>query len=142
MMRVTLGLGCDRGATLETLEDAVREALAVADLGLDAIEAIATIDQKRDEPAILSLARRHGWPVRFFDAATLSKIQVPHPSERVRAHMGTPTVAEGAAILAAAGCVDDLLVEKHRHRGRDGKHATVSIARIRPSHHDQSGRDG
>jgi len=128
VMRVVLGLGCDRDASLETLEDAVERALAAAGLDLDAVAAVATIDKKRDERGILALAQRHGWPLRFFSAAALSAVEVPHPSETVRTHMGTPTVAEAAAILAVDGRMGDLLLEKYRHRGRDGKHATVSVA--------------
>jgi cobalt-precorrin 5A hydrolase len=67
---------------------------------------------------------------------------VPNPSETVRRHTGTPSVSEAAALLAArqaAGNGRDapgptdaaaLLLEKHRIRDADGRHATVSIARI------------
>lgn len=131
-MRVVLGLGCDRGTSLETLEDTVQRALTAVGFDLDAIEAVATIDKKRDEGAILLLAQNHGWPLRFFSAAALSEVEVLNPSETVRTHMGTPTVAEAAAILAAAGHLGDLLLAKRRHRGNDGKHATIAIARSLP----------
>jgi len=61
---------------------------------------------------------------------------VPNPSETVRRHTRTPSVSEAAALLASgvssssgseSGC---LLVEKHRVRGPDGRHATVSLARM------------
>ncbi|MEN9482155.1 MAG: hypothetical protein RJB37_35 [Pseudomonadota bacterium] len=58
---------------------------------------------------------------------------VPNPSETVRRHTGTPSVSEAAALLAA-GRADEmraLVVEKHRLRGPDGRHATVSVARLR-----------
>lgn len=129
-MRVVLGLGCDRGTLLETLEDTVARALIAAGLALEAVEAVATIDRKRDEQAILALAQGHDWPRRFFSAAALSEVAVPHPSETVRRHMGTPAVAEAAAILAGTGHRGDLLLPKHRQRGNDGKHATVAIARV------------
>lgn len=128
MSRVALGLGCDRGTSLETLKSAVERALAVAGLPLDAVAAVATIDKKNDEPAILALARANGWPLRFFSAAELSRVDVPSPSETVRTHMGTPAVAEAAAILAAATDRTGLLLEKYKHKGDDGKNATVSIA--------------
>ncbi|WP_089727058.1 cobalamin biosynthesis protein [Candidatus Thiosymbion oneisti] len=127
-MRVILGLGCDRGTSLETLEGAVRQALAAAGLALDAVAAVATIDKKQDEQAILLLAQRHGWGLHFFSAEALAEVEVPHPSERVRTHMGTPAVAEAAAILTAAGHAGDLLLTKRRYQGNDGKHATVAIA--------------
>ena len=130
MIRVALGLGCDRGTSLRTLETAVQRALAAANLDYGAVDLAATIDKKNDEQAILSLAQRHGWPLRFYSAEGLSQVQVPSPSETVRKHMGTPAVAEAAAILASNGHMGDLLLEKYRHKGDDGKNATVSVARV------------
>ena len=45
--------------------------------------------------------------------------------------MGTPAVAEAAALLAADVAMQDLLLEKYKYRGTDGKNATVSIAKRR-----------
>ncbi len=128
MIRITVGIGCDRGASLQTLQDAVARAFEAADLDLGLVTALATIDRKRDEPAILSLAAQQGWPLQFFSAETLAQVKVPSPSETVRTYMGTPAVAEAAALLAANGRRDDLLMEKFKHEGGDGKNATVSIA--------------
>lgn len=130
MTRVALGLGCDRGTSVQTLETAVQRALAAAGVDLVTVALVATIDKKNDEQAILSLAQRHRWPLRFYSAEELSQVQVPSPSETVRKHMGTPAVAEAAAILAAATDRTGLLLEKHKHKGDDGKNATVSIARF------------
>jgi len=127
---VALGLGCDRGTSLRTLEGAVQRALATVGLGLAAVEAVATIDRKRDEEAILSLAQGCGWPLRFFSAQELSRVDVPSPSETVRKYMGTPAVAEAAAVLAAGSYRVELLLGKYKYRGDDGKHATVSVASI------------
>lgn len=131
MTRVVLGLGCDRGAAPETLQTAVEQALALAGLDESTVVGLATIDKKNDEAAILQLAAEHGWPLGFYPAAALAQVPVPNPSETVRRYMGTPAVAEAAALLAVRGSIDDLLLEKHKYRGADGKHATVSIARLR-----------
>jgi len=130
MQQVALGLGCDRDASLATVEAAVAEALARAEIGLSAVCRLATIDKKRDEAAILSLAARHGWPLHLFSAAELSAVPVRSPSETVRKRMGTPAVAEAAALLAAETDLRGLVLEKHKHTGRDGKNATVAIARL------------
>ena len=79
MTLVTLGLGCDRGASLETLENAVARSLEIARLTVDAVTEVATIDQKSDEQAILQLAALHGWSLRFFSAEALAQVQVPSP---------------------------------------------------------------
>ena len=124
-----VGVGCDRSASLETLETALDQALALASLGREAIRGIATIDKKHDEACILLLAERHHWPLRFFTAQELAQVPVPNPSATVLKYMGTPAVAEAAALLTA-GIGADLLVEKHKCRGADGKNVTISIARI------------
>ena len=128
-MRVILGIGCDRGTPLDTLETAVAQALARAGLGREAVRGLATIDKKHDEACILTLAARQGWPLQFFSAAELAQVPVPNPSATVLKYMGTPAVAEAAALLAAQAGLDALLVEKHKHRGADGRNATVSIVR-------------
>lgn len=128
MTRVILGLGCDRGTSLDTLAAAVTHALAAANIELEAVAGAATIDRKHDEAAILALASQHGWPLRFFSAEALARVEVPSPSETVRKYMGTPAVAEAAALLAAGAHMDGLLLEKYKYKGGDGKNATVSIA--------------
>jgi len=61
---------------------------------------ICTIDIKADEPVIQHL-KSEGYPVRFFTAEELSKVDVPTPSETVARHVGTPSVCEAAALLAS-----------------------------------------
>ena len=129
-MKIALGLGCDRGTSTETLRTALFAALTTAHAEISNVAAVASIDLKADEPALHDLAREFGWTIRFYPAAELAAIDVPHPSETVRRHTGTPSVSEAAAILVSGTDRHHLIVEKHRHRGQDGRNATVSIARI------------
>ena len=130
MSKVILGMGCDRGTALATLEAAIDEALLTISLDKTAINGLATIDKKSDEEGLLKLAESHGWSMQFFSAEQLSQVDVPNPSAVVMKYMGTPAVAEAAALLAANADINDLLIEKHKYRGSDGKNATVSIARL------------
>ena len=129
-MKIALGLGCDRGTPLSTLQHVIDEALASCHAQLADVAAVASIDLKADEPALLQLAEVQGWTIRFHTAAELAAVDVPNPSETVRRHTGTPSVSEAAALLAAGNDNSQLLIEKYRHRGPDGRNATVSIARI------------
>ena len=129
-MKLALGLGCDRGTPLATVEAAVGQALAACGAGLADVAAVASIDLKADEPALRQLAEKRGWTIRFHPAAELARVDVPNPSATVRRHTGTPSVSEAAALLAAGADKTQLLIEKHRLRGPDGRNATVSIARI------------
>ncbi len=129
-MKVVLGLGCDRNTPLQTLEDVIDLALASINLNRHSIQQLATIDKKNDELAILQLAEIHQWPLNFYTAEQLAQVEVPSPSAVVLKYMGTPSVSEAAAILTAKTDMQDLLVEKFKHRGSDGKNATVSIVKI------------
>jgi cobalt-precorrin 5A hydrolase len=129
-MKVMIGMGCDRNASLETLEAALSQALNFANLNFSNVAGLASIDKKNDEVALLGLAKNHGWQLHFYSADELAKVVVPNPSEVVRKHMGTPAVAEAAALLAAKTTLQNLIIEKHKYLGADGKNATVSIARI------------
>ena len=138
-MKIALGLGCDRNTPLATVKAAIDQALALCQASLDDVKAVASIDLKADEPALLQLAAEQGWNIRFYPAQELAQVDVPNPSETVRKHTGTPSVSEAAALLAAQPNTPNtrntpdktnLIIEKHRHRGLDGRNATVSIARI------------
>ncbi|MDD3481461.1 cobalamin biosynthesis protein [Azovibrio restrictus] len=129
-MKIALGLGCDRGTPAATLEQAVAEALAACGACWAQVAAAASIDLKADEAGLLELAARQGWVLRFYPAAELARVPVPHPSETVRKYTGTPSVSEAAALLAAGSDMSRLLIEKHKLRGPDGRNATVSIARL------------
>ncbi len=128
-MKVVLGIGCDRGTPLQTLEEVIDRALSSISLNKNHVLQLATIDKKNDEQAILQLAQKYHWPLNFYSAEQLAKIEVPSPSAVVLKYMGTPSVSEAAAILAAETTMDDLLVEKYKLRGFDGKNATVSIVK-------------
>ena len=128
LMSVAVGLGCDRGTPLATVAHTLDAALAQAGLVRAQVRVLATIEAKRDELALVALAEQGGWPLQFFSAAELALVPVLNPSATVLRHMGTPSVAEAAALLATDTTAVQLLVEKFKHRGADGRNATVSIA--------------
>lgn len=130
-MKLVLGLGCDRGTPLITLETAIDKALVSADLCLEQVAHLASIDKKQDEVALLQLAEKLALPLHFYSAEQLASVPVPSPSAVVMKYVGTPSVSEAAAILAAETDMSDLLVEKYKYRGEEGKNATVSIVRMR-----------
>ena len=102
--RFVLGVGCARNCPPEELAALARGALETAGVAPGALAALATLDLKADEPAVLALARDLGVPLRLFDAAELEALtpRLETPSEVVFAEVGCHGVAEAAA-LAAAG---------------------------------------
>lgn len=128
LTQVAVGLGCDRGTPLATVVHALDAALAQAGLAREQVRELASIEAKRDEVAFLELAALGGWPLQFFSAAELAAVPVLNPSATVLRYMGTPSVSEAAALLAAQATAAQLLVEKFKYKGADGRNATVSIA--------------
>ncbi|MGJ7581741.1 cobalamin biosynthesis protein [Variovorax sp. RHLX14] len=129
--RYAIGMGCDRGTPEDTLQQLLDQALAGLGAQPAQVVAAASIDLKADEAGLLALARAQGWTMHFYPAAELAQVPVPHPSETVRRHTGTPSVSEASALLVGGGLpMTALVVEKHKHRGADGRNATISIARI------------
>ena len=128
-MKLALGLGCDRDTPAATIIAAIEEALAACSESRMDIGSAASITLKANEYGLLQAMHHFGLEIHFYSAAELAAVPVPNPSETVRKHTGTPSVSEAAALLAA-GDGAELVLEKHRLRGPDGRNATVSIARI------------
>ena len=108
---LVLGVGCERGLPAEALEDGLNRFLAGHGFARLCIATLASVDVKADEEAIGEVARRHGWQTVFYPAGELAQVvEAPNPSEVVARCVGTPGVAEPAALLASGRA--RLLVEK------------------------------
>lgn len=108
-----LGLGCNRGTVAAEMDELVTRVLAEAGLSPLALAGLASATAKSDEAGLLALARTRGLETRFYDAQTLDAVAVPNPSHQPRRHLGTRSVAEAAALIAA-GPGGRLLVEKRK----------------------------
>jgi cobalt-precorrin 5A hydrolase/precorrin-3B C17-methyltransferase len=122
-----LGIGCERHTSLALLERLVDGQLQAAGLAREAVAGLASIDRKADEQALLELARQRQWPLRWFTAAALNAVAVPHPSAAVAAEMGTASVAEAAALLAA-GPEARLLLPKQVERKQNAEQGAATLA--------------
>ena len=125
--RLWLGMGCERHTSLELLERLLSETLEAHGLAQEAVAGLASIDRKGDEPALLELAASHGWPLKLFSAPRLAPVQVPNPSAVVEREMGTASVAEAAALLAA-GPHSSLRVAKTILQSKGQGAATLAVA--------------
>jgi cobalt-precorrin 5A hydrolase len=98
---VIVGIGCRRGTPAERIVVAVNSALAEADVALEEVRLIASVDLKADEPGLLAAAEALGVPVRFVAAAEIraSARDFSH-SDFVEERVKLPAVAEPAALLA------------------------------------------
>lgn len=122
-----VGLGCERNTSISLIERALSKSLQQANLSDQAVAGLASIDRKSNEPALIALARKRGWPLRFFEADQLAKVPVPTPSAAVAVEMGTASVAEAACLLAA-GNGSQLLVQKQISKCMETESGAVTIA--------------
>lgn len=121
-----VGIGCERGVALPWVEQALTEVLAAAQLAPEAIAGVATLDLKADEVALNQFCTRTNLPLRTFAPEVLREITVPNPSELVRQAVGTPSVAEAAAIAASGN--GQLLVPKQVKKSAAAGAVTIAIA--------------
>ena len=122
-----LGIGCERDTSLSLLERLIDDSLDQLGVAPEAVAGLASAERKADEPALLQLAEQRGWPLRCFDAASLAAVAVPNPSEAVARELGTPSVAEAAALLAC-GPGASLRQEKRIERARSGERGAATLA--------------
>ena len=120
---LVLGLGASRGVGAEEVLALVDRALAAAGLSTASVAAVGTADAKAGEAGLVEACARRGWALTTFPAERLAAVDVPNPSEEPRKVLGTPSVAEAAALLLG----DELVVEKTK-----SAMATVAVARRRP----------
>ncbi|MGC4746196.1 precorrin-3B C(17)-methyltransferase [Micromonospora sp. DT201] len=123
------GVGASRGVPAAEVAELLHRVLAEAGLSPASLRCLASADVKADEAGILSTADAIGVPLVTWPATQLAAVDVPHPSEVVRAAVGTPSVSEAAALLGPAGRPGDatLLVGKTATAM-----ATVAVARHAP----------
>ncbi|MEG3849092.1 cobalamin biosynthesis protein [Microcoleus sp. herbarium19] len=136
-----VGIGCERGTAREFIETAIQSVCRAYHLAESSIAGIATIDTKSNETGIVELCQDRNWPLKTFAADVLSSQEVPNPSNIVANKVGTPSVAEAAALCAASGeslIKNSLLVSKQIVRSQNppllqggvkaGSAVTVAVA--------------
>ena len=128
---LVIGLGARPGARAEDVHATVRALLARLALVPTAVRAYATLDARAAEPGLLAVAGAA--PLLAYPAEELARVPVPNPSPLAAAAVGSPSVAEAAALRAAAelarpGAAVELVGEKLAGAG-----VTAAVARIRPA---------
>ncbi|MFI1565756.1 precorrin-3B C(17)-methyltransferase [Streptomyces sp. NPDC020490] len=107
---LVVGVGASKGAPAEEVLGLVEEALREAGLSARSVAELATVDAKAGEPGIVAAAGRLGVPLVTYPAGELAAVDVPNPSAAPLAAVGTPSVAEAAALLGGG----ELLVPKRK----------------------------
>ena len=121
---LVVGVGASKGAPVEEVLGLVKEALREAGLSMASVAELATVDAKAGEPGIVEAARLLGVPLVTHSAEELAGVDVPNPSDAPLAAVGTPSVAEAAALV----CGGELLVPKRKSAASPAM-ATCAVVR-------------
>ncbi|MFJ5645932.1 precorrin-3B C(17)-methyltransferase [Streptomyces sp. NPDC093223] len=124
---LVVGVGASKGAPADEVYALVEGALRDAGLSPRSVAELATVDAKAEEPGIVAAAARLGVPLVTYAAEELARVPVPHPSKAPLAAVGTPSVAEAAALLRGG----ELLVPKTKSDARPAM-ATCAVVRRPP----------
>ncbi|MEU0896432.1 precorrin-3B C(17)-methyltransferase [Streptomyces massasporeus] len=121
---LVVGVGASKGAPVEEVLGLVEGALREAGLSVASVAGLATVDAKAGEPGIVEAARRLGVPLVTYSAQELAGVDVPNPSDAPLAAVGTPSVAEAAALVGGG----ELLVPKRKSAASPAM-ATCAVVR-------------
>ncbi|WP_317442614.1 precorrin-3B C(17)-methyltransferase [Streptomyces collinus] len=124
---LVVGVGASKGAPAEEVVGLIEEALRGAGLNAGSVAELATVDAKSGEPGIVAAAELLGVPLVTYSAEELAAVEVPNPSGAPLAAVGTPSVAEAAALLRGG----ELLVPKRKSERADGQPAMATCAVVR-----------
>ncbi|GGS57450.1 precorrin-3B C(17)-methyltransferase [Streptomyces griseoviridis] len=124
---LVVGVGASRGAPAEEVLGLIGDALRDAGLAAASVAELATVDAKAGEPGLLAAAERLGVPLVTYPAGELAGVAVPNPSAAPLDAVGTPSVAEAAALRRGG----ELLVPKRKSVRADGRPATATCAVVR-----------
>lgn len=119
---LTVGIGCKKGTSRETITQAVKAVFEQTGLSLLAISEVASIDLKQNEAGLLAAVAEYGVPFTTFSAEELKAAAGDFTeSSFVKDVTGVGNVCERAAVLASGG----VLIRKKT--ASDG--VTVAVAK-------------
>jgi cobalamin biosynthesis protein CbiG len=125
-----VGIGCQRGVSKLAIERAIEWVFTEYDLDLATITGIATIDLKAEEIGLQEYCHAVGLFLKTYSPERLNSVSDLRSSALVAASVGTPSVAEAAAVCAAQ--TDTLLVPKQKFQlDPESGWITIAIARCR-----------
>ncbi|NJK42116.1 MAG: cobalamin biosynthesis protein [Acaryochloridaceae cyanobacterium SU_2_1] len=96
-----VGIGYQCGVSGQLLAQAIEAVFLAHHLDWGAIAGIATLDRKAEDPELLQLCQSQKWPLCLLSSTELQAVRVPTPSVGVEVAVGSPSVAEAAALQAA-----------------------------------------
>ncbi len=121
-----LGLGCTRDSLAEGVDTYICAEMKKMGWSPLSVVTVDTIALKKDELLVHNVQSTLQASLMIYDAKDLRDIEVPNPSEHVRAVTGVSGVAESCALKASN--LGALCVEKQKGNIHEGHHFTWALA--------------
>ncbi len=131
---IIAGIGCRKGIPVKKLEDGLQSVLEQHGLDVVQVEGIASIELKKDEPAILALTEKYRIPFVTYSTDELREISgVSAGSDFVKKITGVDNVCERAVLKYLGdeqyGSCDGKLIQEKCIR--DSMTAALAMRRVR-----------
>jgi cobalt-precorrin 5A hydrolase len=120
---ISVGLGCRKGIPLKAVEEIFKQALTKADINIESVRNLASIDLKREEKALQKLSAKLQVPFFTYSGEELMTAEGEFTeSSFVRSITGVENVCERAAVVSSDN--GKLILHKEALNG-----VTVAIAK-------------
>jgi len=120
---LVIGIGLHSDTTKEKIKECIETSLTKFGLSEMCIKKLVSIKKPIDVVGLIDAAKDFQVPLEYFERDILAQVNIPNPSETVKAFEGTPSVSEAAALKSSGG---SLIVEKQKFP----PDLTIAIARI------------
>lgn len=99
---VTIGIGCKRGTSANTIESFVQSCLKQESISFHSIRQVCTVNLKQDEPGLLEFCNRHKLPIHFYSPDELDTAKGHFSTSAfVQQTIGIDNVCERACVLGS-----------------------------------------
>ncbi|MGS2717425.1 cobalt-precorrin 5A hydrolase [Eionea flava] len=126
-----IGVGCERDCPKEYINALVSDCLRQANISIDQVAGVYSIDLKSDEQGIIDCAAQYDKPFHTFSVKELLTVEhlLQSPSDYVYKTVGVYGVAESSALYAAKKYNSDAVMELIVTKQKNAK-ATCAIVRM------------
>ena len=100
--KLWVGIGCRKRVSQQLINTAIKQVFQQYQLIYSEIAGIATIDKKASEIGLIEFCNLEKLPLKTFSSELLNNVFVPNPNHSITKLVGTSSVAEASAILAAS----------------------------------------
>ncbi len=130
-----LGIGCKKDTDYDLLKSSLQAFLQENSLDYSHIAQITSCTLKKDEDAILRLAKEFSLPLEFYDEEELNKVKVPNPSQKVLEKTEkTASVSEASALFALNSIFENKIRANSLYAPKTAYASSITFALARIGH--------